>query len=60
MSRRSPQRFPFAPGVIEGMPTCHQPGRVGTITFCAVVVVGLVVLFAVGGFALGYLNSLIS
>lgn len=48
--------YPFAPGVIEGMPTCRKHGRVEVISFYVVVLAGLAALCAVVGFALGYVS----
>lgn len=47
-----PQRYPFAPGVIEGMP----PGRTEAISHASLVVACLAALVAVAGFAVGYFN----
>jgi len=46
------QRYPFAPGVIEGM----RPGRAEAISRTVLVVTCLAALVAVVGFAAGYFN----
>jgi len=46
------QRYPFAPGVIEGMP----PGHAEAISRAVLVVACLAALVAVVGFSVGYFN----
>ncbi len=51
-SAPQPQRYPFAPGVIEGM----RPGRAEAIGRAVLVAACLGALVAVVGFAAGYFN----